>query len=312
MAMTISVVIPTHNRPDCLRRVVEGLLGQTHRPTELLLVDDGNIPVDPALVQVAVAAGVSTRVIRRSESSSAASRNAGLAAATGDIVMCIDDDMILPPDLLSELADLYERDERGVVAGIGIVCEQGSWTPKWCIWQGISAATGRVRWAPRRVAARYVRLGVVLAGRLRPAVMMSGGAMTLRGQIARWARFDESMKGYSFGEDREFSYRIGREHALFVAPSLRVAHAPGAGGRGDWRKRGRVYVENILHIVRRSVDGGAGTVLLVALDFIGTMVQYTLWAVLTRRRDNLDFAIGVARALVRQGAGAVRKILCGC
>ncbi|HDY65253.1 MAG TPA: glycosyltransferase [Phycisphaerae bacterium] len=312
MAMTISVVIPTHNRPDCLRRIVECLLCQTYPPTELFLVNDGNIRVDPALMRMAESAGIRSRVICRGEPSSAASRNAGLSAATGDIVVCIDDDMILPPNLLSELVDLYERDAHGVVAGIGILCEQIPRTWKWRLWEVVSTATGRVRWAPRRAASRYVRVGAALAGRLRPARMMSGGAMSLRGRIARWARFDESMKGYSFGEDREFSYRIGREHALFVAPSLRVEHAPAAGGRGDWRKRGGVYVENILYIVRRSVDGGAGTVLLVALDFAATMVQYSLWAVLTWRRENLDFAIGMAEALLRRGAGAVRKILCGC
>lgn len=312
MAMTISVVIPTHNRPDCLRRMVECLLGQTILPTELFLVNDGNIGVDPSLVGTVETAGVRSRVICRNEPSSSASRNAGLSAATGDIVVCIDDDMILPPNLLSELADLYERDVHGVVAGIGIPCEQTPQTWKWRLWEAVSTATGRVCWAPRQQASRYVRVGAALAGRLRSARMMSGGAMSLRGRIARCTRFDESMKGYSFGEDREFSYRIGREHALFVATLLCVEHAPAEGGRGDWRKRGGVYVDNILHIVRCSVDGGAGTVLLVALDFAATMLQYTLWAVLTRRRENLDFAIGVGGALVRRGAGAMRKILCGC
>jgi glycosyltransferase involved in cell wall biosynthesis len=310
-SLSITVVVPTHDRPECLRRLTGCLLGQTLPPAEIVLVNDGQAELESDLLDSIRSAGISLRVLRRSEPSSAASRNAGLTAAGGDIVVCLDDDMLPGPRLLAEWARLYELDTRGVVAGIGVAYEEAQWTWRWRVWQLAFLLLGRVRWAPRRQASRYVRLGPGLAGLLAPARMIPGGGLSLRGPVARRVRFDESLAGYSFGEDREFTFRVGREWPLFVARRLRVGHAPVAGGRGDWRQRGRVYVDNVLHIVSRSVDPGPGTDLLVAIDFVGAIVQHTIWAIGTRRWDRLGFPLGMAEAIGRQGWFAIRRMLCG-
>ncbi len=57
----------------------------------------------------------------------------------------------------------------------------------------------------------------------------------------------------------------------------------------------------MLHIVRTSVDGGAGTTLMVAIDFAGAFVQHVVWAAVSRKRHNLDFSLGLLDALLRQG-----------
>lgn len=45
--MKISVVIPTHNRPDLLLEAVESIAAQTHLNWEIVIVDDGSSPAIP-------------------------------------------------------------------------------------------------------------------------------------------------------------------------------------------------------------------------------------------------------------------------
>ena len=42
----ISIVIPTFNRPDTLRRSVESVLAQTYENIEIVVVNDGGVAVD--------------------------------------------------------------------------------------------------------------------------------------------------------------------------------------------------------------------------------------------------------------------------
>ena len=37
----ISVVIPTHNRPESLKKAINSVLNQTYRELEVIVIDDG-------------------------------------------------------------------------------------------------------------------------------------------------------------------------------------------------------------------------------------------------------------------------------
>jgi hypothetical protein len=141
--------------------------------------------------------------------------------------------------------------------------------------------------------------------------MMPGGAMSLRGSVAETARFDETMGSSSFGEDREFSYRVGRSKALFVTRKMRIVHRPGPGGRGSWLERGRIYVRNVLHIADSSVERGAGTAWLVAVDLAGAFIQHLLWGLAGPGTHNLQFAAGMVRELAHLLSGRAGRLLCG-
>ncbi len=311
MTMKISVIIPTHDRPGPLKRVVESLATQTALPDELIIVNDGQVDIEPELVNILTHAGVEVQIIRRAEPSSACSRNAGLGLANGDIVVFFDDDMILDHDLLEKLLDIYSRDCLGVVAGITLRYRDEPDTWQWRVWELFAAMLGRMRWAPRHQRSRYVPLGPELARKLEPTARMSSGAMSLRGPVARTARFDEEMKGYAFGEDRDLSYRLGQTLGLFRTCEVWILHAPEPGGRGAMFQRGWAYVDNSLRIARRSVEGGAGTVFLIGYDFAGAILQYTLWGLLRLQKGNIAYAFGIASALCSRAWKNIRGSICG-
>jgi O-antigen biosynthesis protein len=107
----ISVLVCTHNGartlPDCL----EGLAGLAYPDFEVIVVSDGSTD---ATVEIVRRHGF--RLIRCERAGLAAVRNAGLEAASGEIVAYIDDDARPDPHWLAYLADFFRR---GPWAGVG-------------------------------------------------------------------------------------------------------------------------------------------------------------------------------------------------
>ena len=118
MTELLSVVIPTHNRPDELRDAARSVLDQDYAHLELVVVDDGSEKATADALDELVASDPRVVVVRhdRPEGASAA-RNAGLAVARGELVgFCDDDDVWLPGAATASVARLLPS--IGVVYGL--------------------------------------------------------------------------------------------------------------------------------------------------------------------------------------------------
>ncbi len=113
--MRISLVIPTHNRKDTLRRCLATAASQDYPDCEIIVVDDGSADGTGEMVQREFP---QVHYIRQERNRGpAAARNQGIEAATGEMIAFTDDDCLLPPDFLSRLADGYRRYPEA--AGVG-------------------------------------------------------------------------------------------------------------------------------------------------------------------------------------------------
>ena len=86
---TISVVVPARDAAATIGATLAGLAAQEHAPDEVIVVDDGSTDATVALAQ---ATAVVTRVVRGPGEGPGAARNAGAAAATGDVLAFLDAD----------------------------------------------------------------------------------------------------------------------------------------------------------------------------------------------------------------------------
>lgn len=94
----VSVIIPSHNRPQLVAQAVESVLAQNH-PTEIIVIDDGS---DPALTAEGVLAHPVVRLLRNDVAQGPTrARNVGIDAATGTYMAFLDDDDIWLPGKLS-------------------------------------------------------------------------------------------------------------------------------------------------------------------------------------------------------------------
>jgi len=87
----VSVILPTRNRSALLQRAVASVLSQTYRKLELIVVNDAS--TDDTREVLAAIGDPRLRVIHRERNhGAAAARNAGMAAAIGELFAFQDDD----------------------------------------------------------------------------------------------------------------------------------------------------------------------------------------------------------------------------
>jgi glycosyltransferase involved in cell wall biosynthesis len=101
------VVIPCRADGEVLARMLESLAGQWHRPDEVVVVRDGPDARCDEAVQTCGIKGA--RLIAGDWGHAGRARNAGIAAATGDVVIVADADARLAPELCAQVVAAFER-----------------------------------------------------------------------------------------------------------------------------------------------------------------------------------------------------------
>jgi glycosyltransferase involved in cell wall biosynthesis len=124
----VSVVIPVYQGERFLAQAIETVLDQERTPEELIVVDDGSTDGSER-----IARSYPVTYLRQENAGVAAARNAGLAAATGDLIALLDqDDLWEPRKLRLQLACLRERPEVGwVTCRTRWLLEPGTPMPPW-------------------------------------------------------------------------------------------------------------------------------------------------------------------------------------
>ncbi len=114
MYSKVSLIIPVYRVESYIAQCAESLLAQTYRPLELIFVDDcspdGSID---RLKEVLVEnKDVEVKIVRHDHNQgSAAARNSGLMAATGDYISFADGDDWVEPDYVADMVDMMQREE---------------------------------------------------------------------------------------------------------------------------------------------------------------------------------------------------------
>jgi glycosyltransferase involved in cell wall biosynthesis len=90
---TVTVVLPTHNRPSLVKRAAESVLRQTYSDWELIIVDDASAQDIASGVAELLRDDRRVRLVRRTVNGGAsAARNTGIEHAQGRFVCFLDDD----------------------------------------------------------------------------------------------------------------------------------------------------------------------------------------------------------------------------
>lgn len=211
-----SVVLPTHQRADRLRRAVRSVLDQGFGDFELLIVDDASGDDTPR-----VAASFDDpriRFLRNEENrGAAASRNRAVRHARGELVAFLDDDDAFLPGLLAA----FDRAFAGAPPETGF-----GWCGARVVAERPDGPEVRLEavWQPE-VADREEAHRLFLVDR---KVGTNGGLVVRRDLLEREGGFDEA---FPCAEDTDLLIRLSRAADFLVVPEILIEIREHAGDR---------------------------------------------------------------------------------
>jgi len=127
----VSVIIPTYNRDQYITDALDSVWGQSHRPLELIVVDDGSTDDTEAVVNEWIDAHQSDEfeaTYRYQENAGAPSaRNHGLRETIGNWVKFLDSDDVLHPESIErQVKASRSLEDREIVFGdLGVMDRAG-------------------------------------------------------------------------------------------------------------------------------------------------------------------------------------------
>ena len=112
-AIKVSVAIPTYNRADFLRQTLAGIVAQQFPRDhfEVLVLDNNSRDHTRAVVEEFASAHPAPRYLLEPKQGLDHARNRAIAEARGDIILFGDDDILVQPDWLAQMAVPLLADE---------------------------------------------------------------------------------------------------------------------------------------------------------------------------------------------------------
>ncbi|NHN46552.1 glycosyltransferase family 2 protein [Halostella sp. JP-L12] len=279
--MNLSVVITTYDRQDDLVECLRSLSSQFDPPEEVIVVDDGD--VDTTQQRLSNEDLESVELVSGKGTGLPAARNAGIEAATGDVVAFVDDDVILPSNWTQELRRTYERfPEAAGVGGYVLnyspdgINKANVESFRYRLLQGIRMAflhdkVGEVSpigilWAPH----------VFMTSTIRFVDTLQGCNMSFRAEVFESTRFDEwyGSTGSSACEELDFCTRLSANgHQLIYNPRMVAVHKRSIDGLNDERSGEPNYgnMANLTYFILSHPNMG----LLNLLLFVSAVSVYT-------------------------------------
>lgn len=114
--MKYSIIIPVYNRPQEIKELLESLTTQTYQNFEVLVVEDGSQIKCDTVVQCFIHQ-LNVHYLDKPKSGPGLSRNYGAEHASGDYLIFLDSDCIIPPQYLEEVQKALTTDYADAFGG---------------------------------------------------------------------------------------------------------------------------------------------------------------------------------------------------
>jgi len=115
--LTVSVVIPTYNRVEYLKKALKSLLNQSYMPNEIIVIDDGSTDGTKEFLMSISKKNKLIKYYFQKNGGPSKARNLGIKNAKGDIICFFDDDEIANKDWIKEIVQSFESEDIGGVGG---------------------------------------------------------------------------------------------------------------------------------------------------------------------------------------------------
>jgi GT2 family glycosyltransferase len=214
-ALTITAIVPTFNRREQLLRCLAALGDQSLPPTQydIVVVDDGSTDgSEEAVAKLKLPAGLEYHA--QANLGPAAARNRGIAAARGDLLLFLGDDVLADRRLLEEHVAAHQRHADPASAVLGRL-DWPDWRPRTPLMDYV-CGPGQLQFAYddiRRMPRLDYRFFYTSNVSVKRAFLAGTGEL-----------FDPAFR-YAAFEDTELAYRLQRRGlTLHYADGARAVH----------------------------------------------------------------------------------------
>lgn len=121
--MKVSIIVPVYNAETTLHRCINSILNQTYSDLEVLLINDGSTDFSGIICDSYAETDARVVVMHQLNSGSAAARNAGIRAATGDFIQFVDADDWLEEEMTALLVQAMTPEHQLVICGYQMLDE---------------------------------------------------------------------------------------------------------------------------------------------------------------------------------------------
>lgn len=239
----ISIVILNWNRKEYSQKTIENIIARTTLPNEIILVDNDSSEESGMRKYLDTVVGNShtvdvKRIYNSRNMGIPAGRNTGLAVATGDVMIFVDDDVIVPPKWDVLIVDAFDKVPRLGLSGVNV--ESHKFPVKVVNGVRLRFKAGNLGGAclafPRRV---FKRLGYFMAENL---YGMEDVELTLRVGLAGLMAAYIEPSGIHFDNDSLKAYRIEKTKAHTGASKQLIALNKFRKKYGEQIKTGNFFV----------------------------------------------------------------------
>lgn len=246
----IAFVVATKDRPEKLRHMLRSLDRQSHRTDQIIIIDSGIPPVKEVLRDFP---NLNLTYSTFFPPSATKQRNFGLTEISPEITLVgfLDDDVELDVNAIEKLL-LFWEDAPNQMAGVALNMVNHP---------GLFASTLKYLPFAERLGLYSQNKGDVLPsgfqtmiGKVKDNIYVKWlptGASVWRKKIFEDYQFDEWFRDYSYLEDLDFSFSVGKKYKLMVLGGAEYYHFPAKEGRGSGFRFGFREVENRLYIVKK-------------------------------------------------------------
>ena len=279
--LRLSLIICTKDREASLRQTLATVFQQTQLPDEILIVDDGALERDQ-IVGLVAQHHIPCHYLRKATPGLAASRNLGIQQAQGDLILFLDDDVVLDPGYIAAILALFQTDPNGQIGGATgtLQIDYAAGVQTFLRFFGLDGTT------PGAILPSGAGVLVREGALKRPATVqwLSGCNMAYRRQVFADFQFDQGLGSYGWGEDRDFSYRVGQRYGLMATPAARLVHRKEPSGRIDTRRMGFMETNYLYRFFAKNMPRRPINWLALGWAMIGIMARNLLLAAARGRR----------------------------
>lgn len=243
----LGIIIPTRDRPEQLRRLLENIATQEVKPVQIIIVDGSHSPEQKVLEQVSGLTKID--YIRKVPASLTAQRNIGIEMLHSEVTLAcfFDDDIVLKQDCLNNMLRFWSgTSEDTAGAGFNLINEIYK---KPTLFEKIFLVNADT---PSRILRSGFQSKLCFQNKTTSAEWLPGCSMVWRKKIFKVFRFDEWYSGYARYEDVDFSYRVGRKYKMYIVADAQVQHLNKLESINFSSALGKMEVVNRLYFVKKN------------------------------------------------------------